>query len=303
MKKILVVNYSQSGQLNEIIDRFLIPFDPETIERLHIQPLTPFVFPWTSDEFFDKMPECVHEDVIELKPVHFSADRYELIVIGYQPWFLSPSLPITALLKTPAFQQRLRDTPVVTVIGGRNMWLNSQESIKKLVKDAGGRLVGNIPLMDRTSNLISAVTILHWMLTGRKEKKWGVFPMPGVSQQDIESAAGFGAIVKNAFERDELDGVQQQILATGRIQIPTDILFIEQRAKKLFRIWANLIKTKGTTPARRKRLVGFFKYYLLIALFMVAPLLLTVYNLLIAPFSGNAIKKKKEYFCGVETKL
>jgi hypothetical protein len=303
MKKILVVNYSQSGQLNEIIDRFLVPFDPETIERLQIQPVTPFVFPWTSEEFFDKMPECVNEDVIELQPVHFSAERYELIVIGYQPWFLSPSLPITALLKTPAFQQRLHGTPVVTVIGGRNMWLNSQESIKKLVKDAGGRLVGNIPLMDRTSNLISAVTILHWMLTGRKEKKWGVFPMPGVSQEDIESASGFGAIVRNAFERRELDGLQQQILATGRIQIPTDILFIEQRAKKLFRIWAKLIKTKGTTPARRKTLVGFFKYYLLIALFMVAPLLLTVYNLLIAPFTGNAIKKKKEYFCGVETKL
>lgn len=303
MKKILVVNYSQSGQLNEIINQFLIPFDADAIERLQIQPAIPFAFPWTTDEFFDKMPECVQEDVIPLQPVQFTAERYDLIVIGYQPWFLSPSLPITALLKMPAFQNRLRDTPVVTVIGGRNMWLNSQESVKKLLKDAGGKLVGNIPLMDRTSNLISAVTILHWMLTGRKDKKWGIFPMPGVSQEDIDSASGFGAIVKNAFERREFAGLQEQILATGRIQIPTDILFIEQRAKKLFRIWANLIKTKGTTPAKRKRLVGFFKYYLLIALFMVAPLLLTVYNLLIAPFTGNAIKKKKEYFCGVETKL
>lgn len=303
MKKILVVNYSQSGQLNEIIDQFLIPFDADAIERLQIQPATPFVFPWTTDEFFDKMPECVQEDVIPLQPVQFSAQRYDLIVIGYQPWFLSPSLPITALLKMPAFQDRLRETPVVTVIGGRNMWLNSQESVKKLLKDAGGKLVGNIPLMDRTSNLISAVTILHWMLTGQKDKKWGIFPMPGVSQEDIASASGFGAIVKNAFDKGEFAGLQQQILATGRIEIPTDILFIEQRAKKLFRIWAHLIKTKGTTPAKRKRLVGFFKYYLLIALFMVAPLLLTVYNLLIAPFTGNAIKKKKEYFCGVEIKL
>jgi hypothetical protein len=86
------------------------------------------------------------------------------------------------------------------------------------------------------------------------------------------------------------------------MQIPTDILFIEERAKKIFRIWAGLIKKKGTTPEKRKRLVGFFKYYLLIALFMVAPVLLFVYNLLIAPFTGNTIKKKKEYFCGVEIK-
>ncbi len=302
MKNILVVNYSQSGQLNEIIDQFLVPFQPETVERLEIFPAKPFVFPWTSDEFFDKMPECVQEEPIALQPLHFGAEKYDLIVMGYQPWFLSPSLPITSLLKATEFQSRLRDTPVVTVIGGRNMWLNSQESIKKLIADAGGRLVGNIPLMDRVSNLVSAVTILHWMLTGRKERKWGFFPKPGVSDEDIQSASRFGSIVKKAYDNREYAGLQKEIMATGLIEIPTDILFIEGRAKKLFRIWANLIKTKGTTPAKRKRLVGFFKYYLLVALFMVAPVLVTAYRLLIAPFAANAIKKKKEYFCGVETK-
>jgi len=302
MKNILVVNYSQSGLLNEIISQFLIPFEPETVERLEIFPAKPFVFPWTSDEFFDKMPECVQEDPIPLQPLHFGAGRYDLIVIGYQPWFLSPSLPVTSLLKSPEFKARLRDTPVVTVIGGRNMWLNSQESIKKLIADAGGKLVGNIPLMDRVSNLVSAVTILHWMLTGRKDRKWGIFPKPGVSDQDIASASRFGAIVKDAHQSGQYSGLQKQIMATGLINIPTDILFIEGRAKKLFRIWANLIKTKGTTPEKRKRLVGFFKYYLLVALFMVAPVVVTLYRLLIAPFAANAIKKKKEYFCGVETK-
>jgi hypothetical protein len=302
MKKILVVNYTQSGQLNEIIDQFLRPFDADSIERLQIYPATPFVFPWTTDEFFDKMPECVLEEPIELKPFHCSSDHYDLIVLGYQPWFLSPSLPFTSLLKTPAFQKLLVSTPVVTIIGGRNMWLNSQESAKKLIKDAGGKLVGNIPLMDRTSNLISAVTILHWMLTGRKDSKWNIFPLPGVSKQDIESGEKFGQIVKSAFEKEQYQDLQQNILSTGLIQIPTDILFIEQRAKKLFRIWAGLIKKKGTTPEKRKRFVTLFKYYLLVALFMVAPVLLFVYNLLIAPFTGNAIKKKKEYFCGVEIK-
>ncbi|WP_138481775.1 hypothetical protein [Dyadobacter bucti] len=302
MGKILVVNYSQTGQLNEIIDQFLSPFDPASIERLLIFPDKPFVFPWTSDEFFDKMPECVLEEPIALKPYQFGSDRYDLIVIGYQPWFLSPSLPVTTLLQDPQFQARMSGTPVVTLIAGRNMWLNSQESVKKYIKDAGGKLVGNIPFMDRTSNLVSAVTILHWMLTGRKDKKWGVLPFPGVSKEDIQSGALFGGIIKNAWVKGDYAGLQNDVLATGLIAIPTDILFIEQRAKKLFRIWAGLIKKKGTTPAKRKRLVGFFKYYLLVALFMVAPMLLLVYNLLIAPFTGNTIKKKKEYFCGVEIK-
>jgi hypothetical protein len=302
MGKILVVNYSQTGQLNEIIDQFLSPFDPESIERHQIEPAKPYVFPWTTEEFFDKMPECVQEEPIALKPIPFANDHYDLIVMGYQPWFLSPSPPATSLLKNPTFQSILRNTPIVTIIGGRNMWLNSQESVKRLIASAGGKLVGNIPLMDRTSNLISAFTILHWMLTGRKDRKWNIFPLPGVSQQDINTGAQFGSIVKAAWQKGTYSGLQNDILATGLIEIPTDILFIEQRAKKLFRIWANLIKKKGTTPAKRKRLVGFFKYYLLIALFMVAPVVLFVYNLLVAPFTGNAIKKKKQYFCSVEIK-
>ncbi|TLV02327.1 hypothetical protein [Dyadobacter luticola] len=302
MKKILVVNYSQSGQLNEIIDQFLLPFDRDIVDRLQIIPEKPYIFPWTSDEFFDKMPETVLEEPIPLKPLPFSETRYDLIVIGYQPWFLSPSPPVTSLLKDPTFKNIARNTPIVTIIGGRNMWLNSQESVKKLIREAGGKLVGNIPLMDRTSNLVSAVTILHWMLTGRKDRKWNVFPLPGVSQEDIHSASMFGGIVKSAFEKQQYADLQKEILATGLIEIPTDILFIEQRAKKLFRIWAGLIKKKGSTTEKRKKLVGFFKYYLLIALFIIAPIILFVYNLLIAPFTRNTIKKKKEYFCGVETK-
>ena len=302
MKKVLAVGYSQSGQLTEILEKFLIPFDSQLVEIVQIQPAVDFPFPWTTDVFFDKMPESVQEEAIELKPITFKSERYDLIVLAYQPWFLSPSLPITSLLQNPSFQKLMKGTPIVTLIGGRNMWLNAQESIKLYISKAGGRLVGNIPLMDRTSNLVSAVTILHWMLTGRKDSKWGIFPLPGVSQKDINSATDFGVKVQDALYKDQFESLQKDIIGTGLIKIPTDILFIEQRAKKLFRIWAGLIKKKGTTPEKRKTYVTFFKYYLLVALFMVAPILVTVYKLLIAPFVGKSIRRKKEYFCGLETK-
>ena len=300
MNKILVVSYSQSGQMNEIVDQFLTSFDPAHIEHLYIKPQNSFPFPWTSDVFFDTMPETVLEEPISLQPVTTLESHYDLIILAYQPWFLSPSLPISSLLQSEHFKAVLKNTPVVTLIGGRNMWLNAQESVKRHIKKAGGKLVGNIPFMDRTSNLISAVTILHWMLTGRKDRKWGIFPLPGVSEKDIASAAGFGKMARQAFDGNDFNDLQKTILSSGLVKIPTDILFIEQRAKKIFYLWANLIKKKGTTPQKRKTFVGFFKYYLLIALFMVAPLLLLVYHLLIAPFTGSAIKKKKEYFCGLD---
>ncbi|MEO6687325.1 MAG: hypothetical protein ABIN24_15240 [Dyadobacter sp.] len=302
MKKILVISYSQSGQLDEVIDHFLLPFDPASVERIYLKPKKPFPFPWTSDVFFDTMPECVVEEAIELEPVNYASSDYNLIILGYQPWFLSPSLPTTSILQDPAFQRLINGKPVVTVIAGRNMWINAQESVKPYIKNAGGKLVANIPLMDRTSNLISAVTILHWMLTGRKDSKWNIFPLPGVSKQDIEGSSRFGTIVQRALQNESYGNLQNNILGLGLIEIPTDILFIEERAKKIFRIWAGLIKKKGTTPQKRKRLVGFFKYYLLIALFIVAPIILFVYNLLVAPFTSRSIKKKKEYFCGLETR-
>ncbi|CAG5072075.1 hypothetical protein DYBT9623_04012 [Dyadobacter sp. CECT 9623] len=299
MAKVLVVNYSQSGQLHEIIDNFLAPFDPSQVERIIIKPVKPINFPWTSEVFYDTMPECVLEEPIRLEPINYGWDKYDIIVIGYQPWFLSPSLPITSLLQDPEFQRKLNGTPVVTIIGGRNMWLNSQESIKKYIREAGGTLVGNIPLMDREPNLISVLTIFHWMLTGRKERKWNLLPVPGVGQSDIDGAGRFGLIVNNALKTNDFGNLQKQILSLGLIEIPTDIWFIEMRGKKIFKIWAGLIKKKGTTPEKRKFFVNLFKYYLLIALFVASPIILTFYFVLIAPFMQSKIKKEKEYFYGV----
>jgi hypothetical protein len=300
MKKVLVINYSQSGQLNEIIDNFLLPFENVEIERVVIEPVKPFAFPWTSEVFYDTMPECVNEEAIALKPIQYRSEKYDLIVLGYQPWFLSPSLPVTSLLQDPVFQQKLNGTPVVTVIGGRNMWLNSQESIKAYIRNAGGKLVANIPLMDREPNLISVLTIFHWMLTGKKERKWGILPVPGVSDQDIRSADKFGVIVQKALNENNFSNLQSKILSLGLIDIPTDIWFIEMRGKKIFRIWASLIKKKGVTPEKRKSYVNLFKYYLLIALFVASPVILTVYFILIAPFSQRSIRKSKEYYYGVD---
>jgi len=161
MKRILVISYSQTGQLNQILDNFLKPFDGVEVERVYIKPQDEYIFPWPSSLFFDVMPESVLEEKIELAPYQLNAPKYDLIILGYQPWFLSPSLPATSLLQDSKFLAVIKDTPIVTVIGARNMWMNSQKSIVKRVEGAGGRMVANIPFIDKNQNLISALTILH----------------------------------------------------------------------------------------------------------------------------------------------
>lgn len=298
--KILAVSYSQTGQLNEIVRKFLEPLERADIDWVRIEASPRFPYPWPTGDFFDAMPETVLEEPVGLEPFSFREEAYDLIVLGYQPWFLSPSLPVSSLLRHQEFRTRLSGTPVVTISGGRNMWLNAQESIKKHIRDAGGRLVANIPLVDRNPNHISVITIIHWLIGGKKDRKWGIFPMPGVSPEDIAFMSRYGEDTRRALEEGRLEGLQEQILSYGKISVPTDILFIEERAKRLFRIWANLIKTRGTTKEKRRRWVALFKYYLLIALFVVAPLLLTVYYIIIWPFTRKQLLRKKQYFCGVE---
>lgn len=296
MKKILVINYSQSGQLNEILNNLTSTLtDAVNIDRLNITLKKSFPFPWKSKTFFDAMPESVLEIPTELEPLSFSETQYDLILVGYQPWFLSPSIPTTSFLKDPEFIKRLNGTPVITVIGARNMWINSQKSVVQSIQQNGGKLVANIPFVDKASNLASVVSILHWMLTGKKTKKWGIFPKPGVSDEDIVGSEKYGKLINEALNKNNFTGLQKNMIETGQIKILTTILFIEGRAKKLFKIWANLIKKKEkkSTQSRQRWLV-IFKYYLIFALFIVSPIVLLIYSLLVRPFTQGKIKQMKQ---------
>ena len=296
MKKILAINFSQSGQLDEIVSNFVSGLKNSSVERIHFNPCQKFPFPWKTNNFYNSMPETVEENPIELETIEFQEEKYDLIVLGYQPWFLSPSLPTSSLLQDVEFKKRMYNTPMVTIIGARNMWLNAQESVVEHIHNSGGKLVGNIALVDRSPNLLSAISIVHWMMTGKKTRKWGVFPLPGVSQKDIDQCAKFGIALNECIQNSNYSDYQNSVIAQGGVRINTNILFIEGRAKKIFRLWAGLIKKKESQGKSRSFWIKFFRFYLNFALFFVAPILLLLYNVLIRPFSINKIKKSKKRF-------
>lgn len=281
MFKILVIHYSQTGQLTDILECITSGMDDSKVEidQIRFFPEKSFEFPWSKAGFFDAMPESVLNEGCDIHPIEYKFDQYDLIIFGYQPWYLSPSIPAMGLLNEPKFQSILKGTPVITVIGARNMWINAQKEVEKKIKAAGGILVGNIPLIDNNNNLASAVSIMHWMFTGKKTKKWGIFPKPGILEEDIVSAKIYGSLIVSGLEHNALNGLQQKILDQGKIDIRWPIMFIEARAKKLFLIWANLIKKKGTTEKKRKKWLTIFKFYLIFALFIVSPIVLFIYAL------------------------
>ena len=291
--KVLAIHYSQSGQLTEIMNNISegLVHDEISVEHVVYSPKEPFVFPWSKERFFDAMPTCVLNQGCEIAPYQFQEEKYDLILFGYQPWFLSPSIPTMGLLKDEKFKSILKNTPVVTVIGGRNMWINAQAEVKLKVEEAGGKIIGNIPFGDKSQNLLSAISIMHWMFTGKKTKKWGIIPLPGVSQQDIDESKVFGTLIARFLLGNSKVELQGALLLTNKIDVKWSIIFIEARAKKLFLFWAKLIEKKGVTPKKRKNWLYLYRIYLLFALFVVSPIVLTAYILLFRPF---LLKREKE---------
>ena len=68
MKRILVVYYSQSGQLKEIIDSLLQPIEGVVVDYLAIDTVEVFPFPWTDEAFFGAFPESFLQIAQPLQP-------------------------------------------------------------------------------------------------------------------------------------------------------------------------------------------------------------------------------------------
>jgi hypothetical protein len=296
-KKILAIYYTQSGQLGQIIDNFTSVFTAAgmSVEKIRAQPQQDFSFPWTARRFFNAMPESVLGIPTALAPFELKEDSYDLIIFAYQPWFLAPSVPANSVLQHPSFRAVVKNTPVITIIGARNMWLKAQDRVKKTLHEYGAALVGNIALVDRNSNLVSGVTILYWMLTGKKDSMWGIFPKPGVAAEDIANMTLFGDTVLQHLGNSNWPALQTALVAQKAVEVKSNLMFIEPRATKLFSIWANfIIKRKN-----RSAWLVVFKYYLLIALFIIAPVVLIINTLLFKPFLGKSIRKKKQNYLAV----
>ena len=104
-----------------------------------------------------------------------------------------------------------------------------------------------------------------------------------------------GKRLANHIEAGSFDKLQPTLIEQGATTVKTNLMFIEHRAGRLFSIWANFISKRKNKTAWLK----VFKYYLLMALFLVAPIVLLINLILFRPFSGKQITRKKKYYSGV----
>jgi hypothetical protein len=176
------------------------------------------------------------------------------------------------------------------------MWIMAQEKIKALLKQNNAQLKGNIALVDRVGNLISVITIVEWMFSGVKKKYLGIFPLPGVSEKDIQESSKFGNVILSSLQENNLDKLQQELVEIDAVRISPYLVTVDKTANKIFNKWSNFIIKKKES---RKSWIKVFKVYLLLAIWLISPIVY-ILHILTYPFKINKIKKEVQYYQGVQ---
>ncbi|MHB8254595.1 MAG: dialkylresorcinol condensing enzyme [Acidiferrobacter sp.] len=292
-KRLLVVHYSQTGQLTRAVDAFLAPLKNQQgieIVEARIAPRMPYRFPWRFLDFLDVFPESVYMDPPEMAPATFNPDEhFDLIILAYQVWFLSPSLPMTGFLYSESARV-LAGKPVITLIACRNMWLTAQAKMVNALTQRGAYLLDNVVLVDSGPAWSTFITTPRWLLTGRKGPFWKIFPSAGVSTQDIEGAVRFGRALRDALPTLPEQPKQALLYGLGAVHVDPRYIASERIGHRSFLLWGRLLRAVGppNSPWRRSILV-LYALFLTLMIMTVVPITLSL-AILLRPFLRARLK-------------
>ena len=283
MKNVLVINYSQTGQLSDVTAQVVAPLRAAG-HSVHVEtlvPETPFPWPWPIVDFVDAFPECVQLDPPPLKPLSVTVDQqFDLIILTYQVWYLAPALPMTAFLKSPEGKRLINGKPVITLVACRNMWLSAQETMKQLIADAGGQLRDHLAFTDQGHALATFITTPRWVLTGKRNRFFGL-PPAGVAPEEIRGASRFGRALADALDNDAEKSAAPMLTGLRAATVNPRLALSERAAHRAFKVWSRLIRFFGKRGQwRRRPILLLFALYLITLVLTVVPLSLLIQWLL-----------------------
>jgi len=299
VKKVLAVHFSQTGQAAALLENIVLPLREQvdvSLTHVALQVSPAFPFPWPFWQFLDTFPETVHLDAPPLVALPLDGhESFDLIILAYPVWFLSPPPPLTAFLQHPAARAALRGRAVVTATACRNMWVMAQETVKRLLREAGARHLDHVALVDRGNALATFITTPRWVLTGRKEAFWG-FPAAGVAQADLRAASRFGVALLQALRRGDETRNAPLLAGLGACKVDTALVASERIGIRSFRIWGRALRAVGRPGSSARRAVLFFYLlFLLVAIVAVVPISMLLRRAL-TPFAGARLERLRRVY-------
>ena len=294
--KVLIVYYSQTGQLSALAQYFAKPLQQAGVvtDCVPLVPQQPYPFPWRFWRFFDTFPETAHLRPAPIEPPQIPHDDYDAVVIAYTVWFLAPSQPITAFLQRPETRRLLAGKPVITLIGCRNMWLAAQEKMKTLLAANGAQLVGNIVKTDACGTAASFVTTPAWLLTGNK-RYFRSLPAAGIAENELADGARFGEKLRDALLAGApLDETLFQNMGAARVD--EKLIFSEKAASRSFYLWGRLLMAAGrVSPPLRRALLAVYIVFLITLILTVIPISIVLKKLL-HPLLKRRLAQAKHHY-------
>jgi hypothetical protein len=297
-KNILVVSYSQSGQMADIVSALTRPLleTGMTVHHEVLRPQSDFPFPWPFFAFLDVFPESVRLEPRPNLPLLVADDApFDLVILAWTVWYLSPAQPMTAFLQSDAGKRLLNGRPVVSVTACRNMWLSAFDTLKTLVAAAGGRLVDHVALTDASPALATFITTPRWMFTGRRDRFMGL-PPAGVNARQTAATARFGAALARALIRDEEKQGAAMLRGLAAVQVLPHLMLSERAGRRAFSVWSGIVRRCGRAGQRRRiPALCLFLFYLVLMILTVVPASLLLQRLA-APLLARRLAALKQYY-------
>lgn len=290
--RVLVLYFSQTGDSAEVARLFAEPLAQRGF-FVHVECLKPrqdYPFPWRSPiRFFDVLPECLLGPPPDMQPVSFEiTEKFDLIILVYQVWFLSPSLPVQGFLASPAASV-LKDRPVVTVSVSRNMWQSASERMKRLLRQAGAHHIDNVVVTHQGPPWATFITTPRALLFGKTEPFWGVFPAAGLGVREFDRVNAIATTLAERWDRRRGRVAASCLQNIGAIQINDRYLIPEAIGWYLFMGWAYILKGLGFA-GRWLRILGLCGFMVfLVCIVGVGIPLITLLTWLVQPFIRPAI--------------
>ncbi|MBF6175020.1 hypothetical protein [Nocardia blacklockiae] len=232
VRRAVVFHYSQTGQLTDTVEAFTQPLRAAgwQIRRVDIAPAHGYPLPWSLRRFFGIFPDCVNPAAaIDLKtaPDQLRTDPSELVILGYQIWFLAPSLPMRTLLNQGPHLVAGRN--VLSLIACRNMWYSAALEVDRRLGRLGAEHLGVVVATDTRPQLLTILSTLRWLLHGKRDG--AVLGRAGVTEAELERIRQCGT----AFARGDTP--------VSGARVVHHLAAADRAAGRLFRYWGALIRS------------------------------------------------------------
>jgi hypothetical protein len=269
MKKVLVISYSQAGQTQRALTTFLRGFEKNvSCDQVVIEPKEKFPFPWKMSHFFRVFPRSVRGLAPAIEDPRIQWDQYDLVILGFQVWFLSPSLPIQGFLQS-TYATGLKGKKVVTLVSCRNLWHSASRTVHDKLGQLGARHLGQITVGETSPLWASFVTTPRWMLTGKKSA-FAFFPEAGISAEEFAKLEGKGERLGHSWASSQGRDLSRDEYGSNLNKVSLSLM--DAIGFRFFLAWSGLILLVAPRAGLlQDALLVLFRVNLVLLILTVAP--------------------------------